>query len=316
MSTDGYVIRLAEPGDVAGLPSVERRAACLYEEWLAETGLTPAVLEQVGTLDEFEDARRQGHLWVAVSPDAGVIGFAQVVVWGRIVHLDELDVVPEHGRKGVGSRLLDTVCRWAGAAGYERLTLSTFRDVPWNRPFYERREFSVVDPRDLSQEHVELVAEEHARGLRTELRVIMEYRPKRADRRVRVAAADVAVAHAWIEAANQRDIEALTRLSDPDIDIVGPRGSVRGTAMLRDWLSRAGLTLESKRTFVRDGNVVVEQHGVWRSPETGEVVGEADVASRFRVDGAQVAAYERFDNLGAALSAAGLTGSDETAEEA
>ena len=126
----------------------------------------------------------------------------------------------------------------------------------------------------------------------------------------------VAVAHAWIEAANRRDIDELVRLSDPDIDIVGPRGSVRGTAILRDWLSRAGLTLESRRTFVRDGIVVVEQHGVWRSPETGEVVGAADVASRFSVAGARVVAYQRFDNLGAALSAAGLSASDETGDRA
>ena len=126
----------------------------------------------------------------------------------------------------------------------------------------------------------------------------------------------LAVALAWIEAANQRDLERLMRLSDPNIDIVGPRGSIRGSAILRDWLSRAGLTLESRRSFARGGSVVVEPHGVWRSPETGDVVGVADVASRFRVEGAHVVTYERFDNVAAALSAAGLTGSDETVEPA
>ena len=126
----------------------------------------------------------------------------------------------------------------------------------------------------------------------------------------------VAVAHAWIEAANKRDLEGLVRLSAPDIEIAGPRGSVRGTAILRDWLSRAGLTLESRRTFVRGGIVVVEQHGVWRSPDTGAVVGAAEVASRFSVEGERVVAYVRFDNLAAALAAAGLTESDETVDSA
>jgi hypothetical protein len=140
----------------------------------------------------------------------------------------------------------------------------------------------------------------------------MEDRTRQADKRL----TPVAIALSWIAAANQRDVEGLVRLSDPDIDIVGPRGSVRGTAILRDWLSRAGLTLESRRTFVRGGTVVVEQHGVWRSPDTGEVVGAADVASRFSVEGARVVAYERLDNLDAALSAAGLTASDETVDKA
>jgi len=124
----------------------------------------------------------------------------------------------------------------------------------------------------------------------------------------------LAVALAWIEAVNQKDVERLMRLSAPDIDIIGPRGSLRGSGVLRDWLARAGLTLESGRSFVRDGSVVVGQRGVWRSPDTGEVAGVGEVASRFRVAGAHVVAYERFDNLAAALAAAGLTGSDETDE--
>ena len=53
--------------------------------------------------------------------------------------------MPEHMRKGVGSRLIETVCRWARDAGHAKITLSTFRDVPWNRPFYESRGFQVVD---------------------------------------------------------------------------------------------------------------------------------------------------------------------------
>ena len=178
MSTDGYVIRLAEPGDIAVLPLVEKQAVCLFQKWLAETGLTPALLEQVSTVEEFEEARQRGHLWIALSPDAEVVGFALVIILDRLAHLDELDVVPEHGRKGVGSKLLEIVCRWARVAGYSKVTLSTFRHVPWNAPFYESKGFRAVDPEHLGPQHVELVAAERARGLRTDLRVIMEYGAK------------------------------------------------------------------------------------------------------------------------------------------
>ena len=120
------------------------------------------------------------------------------------------------------------------------------------------------------------------------------------------------VVRRWIEAANERDIDRLAELSSPDIEIVGPRGSGFGIDLLRDWLNRAGLTLQSKRTYERDGSVVVEQHGVWRSIETNEFVGEADVASRFRVEEERVVSFERYDDLGTALAAAGLEASDET----
>jgi hypothetical protein len=43
-------------------------------------------------------------------------------------------------------------------AGYPAVTLRTFRDVPWNGPFYLRRGFAVVDSAALSPGHV-------ARGL-------------------------------------------------------------------------------------------------------------------------------------------------------
>ena len=130
-------------------------------------------LENVSTIDELDEARQRGHLWIAAAPDGELAGFAQVVILDGVAHLDEIDVVPEHGRKGVGSQLVDAVCRWARAAGYSKVTLSTFRDVPWNRPFYEKRGFRVVET-PLPPEHRRLVAAERARGLRTDLRVIME----------------------------------------------------------------------------------------------------------------------------------------------
>ena len=123
--------------------------------------------------------------------------------------------------------------------------------------------------------------------------------------------APLAVALAWVDAANRNDPDALVALSAPDVEVVGPRGSVRGAAVLREWVARAGLTLGTRRAFTRGDAVVLEQRAVWRSPETGEVVGEADVASRFRVEGGRVAAYERHDALGAALRAAGLGEPDE-----
>ncbi len=176
MTADDYLIRLAEAEDIAVLPSVERRAASLYNSCLSVSGLTPAILERVSSTEEFDAARRRGYLWVAVSAESEPVGFALVTILDGQPHLNELDVIPEHGRKGIGTRLLWTVCGWARDAGYASVTLSTFRDIPWNAPFYERHGFRVVDPAHLLPEHRELVTAERARGLRTDLRVVMECR--------------------------------------------------------------------------------------------------------------------------------------------
>jgi len=116
---------------------------------------------------------------------------------------------------------------------------------------------------------------------------------------------------AWQEAANNQDIDRLIELSSPTIEIVGPRGSGYGYQLLRDWLGRAGLHLTTLRAFVNDGVVVVAQHGVWRSLETGAVTGERDLASRFRVEDHHIVQFARHDDLAVALNEARLHFSDE-----
>lgn len=119
------------------------------------------------------------------------------------------------------------------------------------------------------------------------------------------------IAEAWQQAANDQDSEHLLALSDPNIEVVGPRGSGFGHQLLRDWLSRAGLSLTTLRAFGRDNTVVLAQHAVWRSIETGAVTGERDLASRFDVDGGRIVRFARYDSLDEALAAAGLTVADE-----
>ncbi len=52
-----------------------------------------------------------------------------------LLHLEEIDVDPSHGRRGLGTALVNAVCEWASDSGHALLTLTTFRAVPWNLPF-------------------------------------------------------------------------------------------------------------------------------------------------------------------------------------
>ena len=163
-----YAIAFARRRDLPQLASIELGAARLL------TGHAPApVLAEVTSLEELETARRQQLLWVALADDAPV-GFAHVkLLEARSAHLDELDVHPDHGRRGVGRQLVMTVCDWAAAKGYATVTLSTFRDPPWNMPFYARLGFDVIAPDDLSPALIAVVADEQSRGLDPMRRVVM-----------------------------------------------------------------------------------------------------------------------------------------------
>jgi hypothetical protein len=128
------------------------------------------------------------------------------------------------------------------------------------------------------------------------------------------APSPVTVVQLWQDAANRQNIERLIELSDTNIEIAGPRGSGFGHELLRAWLGRAGLTLETRATFARESVVVLAQQGVWRSAETGQITAERALASLFRVNGQRVTQFSRHDNLEEALGRAGLSQLDQVAE--
>jgi GNAT superfamily N-acetyltransferase len=162
-------IEIARAEDIAALPSIERDAASLFAGW----AIPLAVLQEQTPIHEFAAAQREGHLWVARTHTGVVVGFALVDLVGGQPHLEEMDVHRSHGRQGIGGRLLATVKVWARAAGYSALTLTTFRDVPWNAPFYARSGFRVMFARELSPELQGVLREEAARGLDPATRVVM-----------------------------------------------------------------------------------------------------------------------------------------------
>ena len=176
MTSRGHNVRLAEPEDVAGLPAIERAAGLLFKTYPGELGIPEGLYEKPNSIETFAAAQHAGRLWVAGDVGHDPIGFALVTELGGYAHLDELDVLPAYGRQGIGSALLAAVCSWAKDASYPAITLRTFRDVPWNAPFYRRRGFQVVESDALSPAHVALEAFERERGLRTELRVTMAHK--------------------------------------------------------------------------------------------------------------------------------------------
>jgi GNAT superfamily N-acetyltransferase len=69
------------------------------------------------------------------------VGYAVAVPNGSWSHLRELAVHPDHGRKGLGRALVGAVVVAARRDGRTGVSLSTFRAVPFNQPFYEKLGF-------------------------------------------------------------------------------------------------------------------------------------------------------------------------------
>jgi len=68
-------------------------------------------------------------------------GYLLVSVLDGAAHIDQVSVHPDHARRGIGRELLERAASWALSHGYRSLTLTTYVDVPWNGPYYERLGF-------------------------------------------------------------------------------------------------------------------------------------------------------------------------------
>ncbi|HEX5217704.1 MAG TPA: GNAT family N-acetyltransferase [Vicinamibacterales bacterium] len=170
-----YSIALARPQDLPQLAAIELAAAQLL------AAHAPAsVLLETSNLDDLREAQARGRLWVALAGDEPV-GFAHVkVLEPGVAHLEELDVHPAHGRRGLGSALVRAVCAWASREGFESVTLTTFRDVPFNQPFYAGLGFTDVATADLTPVFREGMQDEARRGLDPARRVVMRCALQRA----------------------------------------------------------------------------------------------------------------------------------------
>jgi GNAT superfamily N-acetyltransferase len=162
-------IELARGEDLAALPAVERAAVALFDGW----PIAGDVPQDETSPEEFAAAQRAGLLWVARDLNGDPVGFALVELLAGEPHLEEIDVMPAYGRRGVGRALVAAVKAWVRAAGHRSLTLTTFRDIPWNAPFYARLGFRALSADELSPSRRAVVQDEAARGLDPAARVVM-----------------------------------------------------------------------------------------------------------------------------------------------
>lgn len=136
------VLRPAGPDEIDLLVDIDDDACAL----LREAGLDIVLpVDHPFLVDErarWLASARAGTAWLALA-DGEPAGFAAIGTADGAPYLDQLSVRRTTMRRGLGTRLLRHALAESAAAG--ALWLTTYAHVPWNRPFYERHGFLVVD---------------------------------------------------------------------------------------------------------------------------------------------------------------------------
>ena len=150
MDTD---VRHARAADLKRIADIEDSGGPLFEEAFGDlTG--DVLLSPAPSGGERLDA--PGFLLV-VGPVGDPFGFAHVEIVEGFAHLGQVSVRPERMQQGYGAALVRAAMSEAWQLGYDRMSLTTYRDLPWNGPFYAGLGF-VEEP---SPEPFEIRAREH-----------------------------------------------------------------------------------------------------------------------------------------------------------
>ncbi len=163
-------IKLAGSEHLSAIPAIELAASAMFPEADLPVEVRYLVIEN----ELLQEAQSDARLWVALTDERTPVGFAMAGIIDGGAHLDEMDVMPDFGRQGVGTRLVRTIIDWARLGDYPVLTLITFRHLPWNAPFYERMGFEAMATSELGEELSKLLQEDGDAGIDVHKRVCMK----------------------------------------------------------------------------------------------------------------------------------------------
>jgi ribosomal protein S18 acetylase RimI-like enzyme len=155
-----YCIRLYRGSDLQDLVAVSKAA----DELFAQAGVILPPDDPGVLVDQCD------FILVAGDP---LVGFVAAESVDGNTHITQLSVRPDLSRRGLGTALLEAAVERGAASGARAVTLTTFRDVPWNGPWYEQRGFEHLPQTEWGERLREIWAEEAAAGIVVAPRVAM-----------------------------------------------------------------------------------------------------------------------------------------------
>jgi N-acetylglutamate synthase and related acetyltransferases len=160
-SPQGYTIAQATACHVPLLAAIEVAAAGIFPP-----GSIPDHIRSDFTpVDKLHEAVQNGLLWAALDHAGNPVGYAYVRLIDHAALLAQIDVHPDHMRKGIGAALIGRVAGRMRQRQMPALYLTTFTHVPWNAPFYARLGFTALDDAGMPRFLKDILEEEKRCGL-------------------------------------------------------------------------------------------------------------------------------------------------------
>src|SRR3990172_1429377 len=120
-----YWIRVASPAEVETFPDIERAAGDCFRG----IGMSEVADDEPLPVEVLAGYQRAGRALVAVHDADEVAGYLIHDTVDGSLHIEQVSIHPDHGRRGLGRALIDRAAEQA-SSWTNTITLTTFRDVP------------------------------------------------------------------------------------------------------------------------------------------------------------------------------------------
>ncbi|MCW4356100.1 GNAT family N-acetyltransferase [Hoyosella sp. YIM 151337] len=155
------MIRLAQEEDLPILREIERAAGRAF----AVIGMVAVAEDEPPSLERLRQFEQAGQAWVYTADDDLPVAYLIAEMVDGNVHIEQVSVHPNHAGRGIGRSLIEHVANWANDRGAPALTLTTFSEVAWNGPYYERIGFRFLPDSEVTPGLRAIRAAEAAHGL-------------------------------------------------------------------------------------------------------------------------------------------------------
>jgi GNAT superfamily N-acetyltransferase len=146
-------IRAARTDELERLREIELDAGGAF----AEIGMREIATDEPLQASELLEFIAAGRAWVAAAANDAPVGYLLTAIVDGDSHIEQVSVVRASRGQRIGASLINHVSANAAREHRRWVTLTTFRDVLWNAPYYRRLGFAPIRPRDQGRELSDLI---------------------------------------------------------------------------------------------------------------------------------------------------------------
>lgn len=163
------MIRFAQADDLPALREVERAAGAPFRN----LGMDAVADDEPPSIEDLAAYQRACRAWVVADEQDHPVAYLLVDIVDGYAHIEQVSVHPSHARQGLGRQLIDTAADWAERHELAGMTLTTYVEVPWNAPYYQRLGFRPLADHEMTPGLRALREHEAAKGLDAWPRITM-----------------------------------------------------------------------------------------------------------------------------------------------